>query len=107
MTIRSRQRTKRRIHTQMEQAQRRTITPQMLDIARSEGIDPDELCERIAEGSVVIMRRGRHCTGIGKGLFTKVNVNLGTSSTKVCIDEEIQKVRIAESFCAIRIMREF
>jgi phosphomethylpyrimidine synthase len=72
----------------------------MQDIARSEGIDPDKLCERIAEGSVVIMRRGKHCTGIGKGLFTKVNVNLGTSSTKVCIGEEIQKARIAEVFGA-------
>jgi phosphomethylpyrimidine synthase len=88
------------LHTQVDQAQRRTITPQMQDIARSEGIDPDELCERIAEGSVVIMRRGKHCTGIGKGLCTKVNVNLGTSSTKVCIDKEIQKVRIAELFGA-------
>jgi len=100
MTIGSRQRTKRCMHTQVEQAQRRTITPQMQDIARSEGIDPDKLCERIAEGSVVIMRRGKHCTGIGKGLFTKVNVNLGTSSTKVCIGEEIQKARIAEVFGA-------
>jgi phosphomethylpyrimidine synthase len=100
MTKRSRQRTKRSMHTQVEQAQRRTITPQMQDIARSEGIDPDELCERIAAGSVVIMRRGKNSAGIGKGLFTKVNVNLGTSSTKVCIDEEIQKVRIAETFGA-------
>jgi phosphomethylpyrimidine synthase len=88
------------MHTQVEQAQRRTITPQMQDIARSEGIDPHKLCERIAEGSVVIMQRGKHCTGIGKGLFTKVNVNLGTSSAKVCIEEEIQKARIAELFGA-------
>jgi thiamine biosynthesis protein ThiC len=44
------------MNTQVEQAQRRTITPQMQDIARSEGIDRIELCERITEGSVVIMR---------------------------------------------------
>ncbi len=88
------------MRTQVEQAQRGTITPQMQDIARSEGVDPDELCERITAGSVVIMRRGKHCTGIGKGLLTKVNVNLGTSSTKVCIEEEIQKARIAETFGA-------
>jgi phosphomethylpyrimidine synthase len=88
------------MHTQVEQAQRGTITPQMQDIARSEGIGPHELCERIAAGSAVIMRRRKHYTGIGKGLFTKVNVNLGTSSTKVCVDEEIQKARIAETFGA-------
>ena len=88
------------MHTQVEQAQKGTITPQMQDIARSEGIDPYELCESIAAGSAVIMRRSKHYTGIGKGLLTKVNVNLGTSSTKVCIGEEIQKARIAETFGA-------
>jgi phosphomethylpyrimidine synthase len=91
---------KRHMHTQVEQALRGTITPQMQDIARSEGIGPHELCERIAAGSAVIMQRRKHYTGIGKGLFTKVNVNLGTSSTKVCVDEEIQKARIAETFGA-------
>jgi phosphomethylpyrimidine synthase len=88
------------MHTQVEQAQNGTITPQMQDIARSEGIDPYELCESIAAGSAVIMRRSKHYTGIGKGLLTKVNVNLGTSSTKVCIEEEIQKARVAETFGA-------
>jgi phosphomethylpyrimidine synthase len=72
----------------------------MHTIARSEGKDPDELREKIAAGSVVIMQRGNLCTGIGKGLVTKVNVNLGTSSTKVCVGEEIQKARIAELFGA-------
>ena len=88
------------MHTQVEQAQKGTITPQMQDIARSEGIDPYELCESIAAGSAVILRRSKHYTGIGKGLLTKVNVNLGTSSTKVCIEEEIQKARVAETFGA-------
>jgi phosphomethylpyrimidine synthase len=88
------------MHSQVEQAQKGTITPQMQDIARSESIDPHELRERIASGSAVIMRRGKRCCGIGKGLSTKVNVNLGTSSTKVCVDEEIQKARIAETFGA-------
>ena len=88
------------MHTQVEQAQRGTITPQMQEVARSEGIDPYELCESIAAGSAVIMQRGKHYTGIGKGLLTKVNVNLGTSSTKVCIGEEIQKARVAETFGA-------
>jgi len=88
------------MHTQVEQAQRGKITPQMREVARREGIDPNELCERIALGSAVIMQRGRRVTGIGKGLSTKVNVNLGTSSTRVCVDEEIQKARIAQTFGA-------
>jgi phosphomethylpyrimidine synthase len=88
------------MHTQVEQAQRGTITWQMRDVARTEGIHPEELCERISQGSIVIMQRGRRVTGIGKGLSTKVNVNLGTSSTKVCVDEEIQKAKIAGTFGA-------
>ena len=44
--MRSRQRTKKTVcDTQVEQAQRGTITRQMQDIARSEGMDPYELCE--------------------------------------------------------------
>jgi len=91
---------KKPMHTQVEQAQKRKITPHMREVARREGMDSNELCDRIALGSAVIMRRGRRATGIGKGLSTKVNVNLGTSSTKVCVDDEIQKARIAETFGA-------
>lgn len=88
------------MRTLAEQAQEGTITTQMREVARKEGIDPETLRERIAAGSAVIMQRGKRYTGIGKGLSTKVNVNLGTSSTKVCLDDEIQKAEIAESFGA-------
>ena len=88
------------MRTQAEHAQEGTITPQMQDVSRTERIDPEALCERIAAGSAVIMQRGKRYTGIGKGLSTKVNVNLGTSSTKVCLDDEIQKATIAEKFGA-------
>ena len=98
--MRSRQHTKKTMRTLAEQAQEGTITPQMHDVARTEGIDPEALRERIAAGSAVIMQRGKRYTGIGKGLSTKVNVNLGTSSTKVCLDDEIQKAIIAETFGA-------
>lgn len=97
---RSRQHTRRIMRTQAEQAQEGTITPQMREVARTEGIMPEALCERIAEGSAVIMQRSKRYTGIGKGLSTKVNVNLGTSSTKISVDDEIQKVKIAEKFGA-------
>ena len=92
--------TRENMRTLAEQAQEGTITPQMREVARKEGIDPETLREGIAAGSAVIMQRGKRYTGIGKGLSTKVNVNLGTSSTKVCLDDEIQKAEIAESFGA-------
>ena len=54
----------------------------------------------MAEGSVVIMQRGERCTGIGKGLSTKVNVNLGASTSKICLEDEIAKACIAEQYGA-------
>jgi len=66
MIIGSLQRAEQYMHTQVEQALEGTITPQMHDIARSENIDPYELCEWIAAGSIVIMQRKKRCCGIGK-----------------------------------------
>ena len=63
-------------------------------------MDPELLCREIAEGSAVIMQRGDRFTGIGRGLSTKVNVNLGTSTGKINVEDEVRKARIAEEFGA-------
>lgn len=86
--------------TLIEQARQGMIPWQVKSVAESEGIDEIVLCKRVAKGSVVIMQRGTHLTGIGKGLCTKVNVNLGTSSNKVCVEDEIAKAQIAEQYRA-------
>jgi phosphomethylpyrimidine synthase len=86
--------------TQVEEAKKGEVTPQMMRVATAEGMDPALLCREIAEGSAVIMQRGERCLGIGKGLPTRINVNLGTSTAKVCIEDEIRKARIAEEFGA-------
>jgi phosphomethylpyrimidine synthase len=77
-----------------------TITPQLILVAEAEGMEPKILCRRIAEGSAVIMQRGNRLTGIGRGLSTKINVNLGTSTGKVNVGDEVLKARIAEKFGA-------
>jgi len=88
------------MHTLIEHAQKGTITEQMQKVAQAEGIDSGVVRERIATGSVVIMQRGDRVVGIGKGLSTKVNVNLGTSTGKVSVAAEVKKARIAEEFGA-------
>ncbi|MEI8330847.1 MAG: hypothetical protein WCF90_04225 [Methanomicrobiales archaeon] len=40
----------------------------MRDVARTEGVNPEALREKIAEESAVVMLRGNMCTCIGKGL---------------------------------------
>lgn len=86
--------------TLVDQAKKGIITPRMSDVAQAEGMDPRVLCREIAEGSAVIMQRGARNLGIGRGLSTKINVNLGTSASKVCVEDEIRKAEIAEKFGA-------
>jgi phosphomethylpyrimidine synthase len=86
--------------TLIETAKEDYITLEIRSVAAAEGIGADLLRERIAEGSVVIMQRGECLVGIGAGLRTKINVNLGTSPGKGNVAEEVEKARIAGEFGA-------
>ncbi len=89
-----------RNETTVDRARRGEITAAIRAAATAEGIRPEILRERIAEGSIVIMQRGSRYTAIGRGLRTKVNVNLGTSTGKAAIGDEVRKARIAGEFGA-------
>ena len=86
--------------TLVDSAREGRLTRPMKTVAAEEGVDPNELLQRIAAGSVVIMQRKNRCMGIGTGLRTKINVNLGTSSGKVSLSDELKKAEIAETFGA-------
>lgn len=86
--------------TQIEHAREGTITKQMQAVAKAEKFDTGVLLSRIANGSIVIMNRKDVSIGIGKGLTTKVNVNIGTSSLKIDPGEEVKKARIAQMYGA-------
>ncbi|MBU3966369.1 MAG: phosphomethylpyrimidine synthase ThiC [Euryarchaeota archaeon] len=86
--------------TQVEQARNGLATAQMDDVAKTEGVDLMDLLSSIAQGSAVIMCRDRKSVGIGKGLKTKVNANIGTSSLKIDPDEEVRKAILAEKYGA-------
>jgi phosphomethylpyrimidine synthase len=86
--------------TILEAARAGRITRPITRTAAREGIDPHELLQRIADGSAVIMRRGGQSVGIGKGLRTKVNVNIGTSGSRISLQDELEKARIAERYGA-------
>ena len=63
--------------TQLEQAQKGRITPEMEKIAENEGIEVQRLRQRISKGLVVIPKniRGKSSPlGIGKGLKTKIKL---------------------------------
>jgi len=94
--------------TQLQRALRGEITQQMRDVAREEGIDPSLLCQRIAKGTVVIPanqnREGLKPMGIGEGLRTKVNANVGTSSDFPDMEREVEKAKAAAKAGADTIM---
>jgi phosphomethylpyrimidine synthase len=86
--------------TLIEQVRQGTIPKQVKLVAEAEGIDKEILRGRVAEGSAVIMKRGERLIGIGKGLRTKINANIGTSTNKVCVGDEITKAQIAGQYGA-------
>ncbi len=86
--------------TQMQAAKAGKITKEMKFVAKYEGIEEDILADRIAKGEAIILYNKIHKTsrpiGIGKGLRTKVNANLGTSSDNADLEYELKKLHIAQ-----------
>mgnify|MGYP000507011717 CR=1 FL=1 len=85
--------------TLMENAKAGLITPEIEEVARKEQVDSEWLAEQVARGRVVIPCNRRHkglepC-GIGEGLRVKVNANIGTSSDRAILSEELEKLRVA------------
>ena len=83
--------------TQLGKARSGVITPEMKAVAEREQVDPAWLRDKVAEGRVVITANKRHdqlvpC-GIGEGLLIKVNANIGTSSDRDILEEELAKLR--------------
>jgi phosphomethylpyrimidine synthase len=76
-------------------------------VAEDEGIDPELLRRRVAAGRVVIPRNSRRAfrpRGIGEGLTTKVNANIGTSPHHFCLEEELEKLRVSVEAGADSVM---
>ncbi|MCG7849607.1 MAG: phosphomethylpyrimidine synthase ThiC [ANME-2 cluster archaeon] len=91
----------------IEEANKGNITDEMKEVAAAEGVEPDFVRRGIAAGRIVIpvtpYREIKHC-GIGKGLTTKVNASIGTSSDIVDISLEIEKAKAAEAAGADTLM---
>jgi phosphomethylpyrimidine synthase len=84
--------------TQIEAARNNQITDAMYQVARQEGLTAETVREKVAAGVVVIPKnRNRNCQacGIGKGLKTKVNANIGTSPSHCDLKEELTKLDTA------------
>ncbi|MFC1874364.1 phosphomethylpyrimidine synthase ThiC, partial [Chloroflexota bacterium] len=85
--------------TQLELARNDTVTPQMESVAQREDMSAEFVRQGVAEGTIVIPANIKHTNlvpcGIGKGLSTKVNANIGTSSDYGDVATELEKLRVA------------
>jgi phosphomethylpyrimidine synthase len=95
--------------TQMNNARRGIPTAEMIQVAKDEDISLETLIHGVASGSIIIpknisRRQQIKVVGIGQGLKTKVNVNIGTSTLYQNLEEEISKARVAVKHGADTIM---
>ncbi len=94
--------------TQIESARKGIITPEMQEIALQEGLEAGEIQKRVAQGTVVVpanlRKKKARPVGIGQGLTIKVNANIGTSSDRVDLDQELRKLNICVEAKADTVM---
>ncbi len=85
--------------TQLELARKGIISPQMELVAQGEGIEAEFIRQGVANGTIVIpaniKRTNLISCGIGQGLRTKVNANIGTSSDYGDVATELEKLQVA------------
>ncbi|MEW6520858.1 MAG: phosphomethylpyrimidine synthase ThiC [Thermodesulfobacteriota bacterium] len=94
--------------TQLELAREGVVTREMQQVAGAEERAEEEIRAGVAAGEIVIPgnpgRPGQKVVGIGRGLCTKVNASIGTSSDIADPELEKRKARIAEEEGADTLM---
>jgi len=94
--------------TQLELARKGIVSPQMEHVAEKEGLETDVIMQGLADGEIIIPANANHTNlipcGIGKGLRTKVNANIGTSSDFCDLNTELRKLQTAIGFGADTVM---
>lgn len=94
--------------TQMDAARKGILTPQMEEILENESISRQDLMEGLAKGFIAIPANKNHlnlkAAGVGKGLKTKINVNLGVSKDVCSFDAEMNKAKMALDYKADAVM---
>ncbi|MDA8169094.1 MAG: phosphomethylpyrimidine synthase ThiC [Nitrospiraceae bacterium] len=93
--------------TRIELAKSGIVTDEARQVARAEGVSPEKVSGDIAKGLTVIARNKNHDTvplGIGSGLRTKINANIGTSRDRDSLDDEKAKLDVLLKYGCDAIM---
>jgi len=93
---------------QIIESRKGNITPEMEAVARAESVSSEHIRDGIANGTIVITRNRVHTSitplGVGRGLRTKINANIGTSRDRMSIPDEIEKLKVAVAAGADAVM---
>ncbi|MBD3351904.1 MAG: phosphomethylpyrimidine synthase ThiC [Candidatus Lokiarchaeota archaeon] len=92
---------------QMREAKSGQITPEMKFVAEQEKVTAEFIRKGVAKGQIVILKNNKRNIkplGIGKGLFIKVNSNIGSSQKNCDVAKEIEKAKISMKYGADTIM---
>ena len=85
--------------TQLQAAKKGIITDAMKQVAADENVAPEKICEGIALGHLVIPLNPNHknvkAVGVGKLFKTKINANLGRSTTRPGKGDVLIKLEVA------------
>ena len=94
--------------TQMHYAKLGQITKEMEFVAVREGIDPGFVRDEVARGRAIIPSNINHPESepmiIGRNFLVKVNANIGNSSVRSSIDDEVEKMTWATRWGADTLM---
>lgn len=96
--------------TQLLDAQKGLVTPEMKFVAERESISAELVRDEIAAGRLVIPANKVHVTkrlepmGIGVAVKCKINANIGNSAVTSNTDEELEKLHTAVHFGADTVM---
>ena len=92
----------------MAEAKSGGVTPEMRAVARNENKPAHQVMRALAAGRLIIprnvRREGIEVRGIGEGLRTKINANVGTSPDYANVEEEVEKAGVAVKYGADSVM---
>ncbi|MGI8659941.1 MAG: phosphomethylpyrimidine synthase ThiC [Thermoleophilaceae bacterium] len=94
--------------TQMHLARRGEVSPEMARVAEREQLPPETIRDEVARGRMIIPANVHHAAldpmAIGLRTRVKINANIGSSPTTSSLDEEVEKLRLAEGYGADTVM---
>ena len=94
--------------TQMQLARQGVVSPEMARVAEREQLPGELIRDEVARGRMIIPANVHHAAldpmAIGLKARVKINANIGNSPTTSSLDEEVDKLRLAERWGADTVM---